>query len=161
MTTIAAIRTPNLDDVDRLARVHLTCWQQAYAGIVSQELLDSFTLAERAQAWTRILESTDNGRFVAEVDGEIVGFSSSGPGHGDDPPRPFELYSIYVLAEHHGAGVGQSLIDAALGTAPAFVWLATGNGRARSFYARNGFVADGVTKAYERWEDMPEIRMVR
>lgn len=47
---------------------------------------------------------------VAERDAEIIGFASSGPPL-DESDRATgagrQLYTLYVLAEHHGTGIGQ------------------------------------------------------
>jgi ribosomal protein S18 acetylase RimI-like enzyme len=159
--TPALIRTPTIDDAEALALVHVRCWIETYSGIVSPAVRASFSFEERMAAWTRILTSTSNPRHLAEVDGEVVGFSASGPARADDAPRELELYSIYVLGAHHGTGVGQQLIDAAVGREPAIVWVASENARAISFYRRNGFEPDGATGAFEPWENVPELRMTR
>jgi hypothetical protein len=65
------------------------------------------------------------------------------------------------MASLHGSGSGQGLLDAVIGTEPAFLWTAELNPRAQSFYRRNGFVADGARKVAESWENLAEIRMVR
>jgi ribosomal protein S18 acetylase RimI-like enzyme len=161
MMSPALIRTPTLGDADALARVHLACWLQTYSGLVSPAVLESFSLEERTANWVRVLTTTTNARYLAEVDGEVVGFSASGASRREHEPRALELYAIYVLAEHHGTGIGQQLIEAAVDREPAVVWLAVGNERAAAFYRRNGFEADGGTGLFEKWDDLPEFRMVR
>jgi GNAT superfamily N-acetyltransferase len=98
---------------------------------------------------------------VLEVDGELRGFASSGRAHDDDPPRDRALYTLYVLASEYGSGAGQALLEAVLGDAPAYLWVAAENPRATAFYERNGFVLDGVSKAGPRSERLVELRMVR
>lgn len=67
---------------------------------------------------------------------------------------------INLLSVMHGTGLGQALLDEALGEEDATLWVAEGNARAQSFYARNGFVPEGARKAHSG-SDAPEIRMVR
>ncbi len=71
-----------------------------------------------------------------------------------------ELYAIYVRASWHGTGVGQALLDATIGDLACSVWVLENNPRAHAFYARNGFVADGLTEYDERL-DAAEVRLVR
>lgn len=69
-----------------------------------------------------------------------------------------ELMALYVRAEAYGTGVGHRLFEAALGAAPAYLWVLGGNERAVAFYRRQGFRLDGATKADEVGT---ELRMVR
>ena len=77
-----------------------------------------------------------------------------------DPATPTELWAINVLADHHGTGVAQALLDAALGDDDAYLWVVEGNERAQSFYRRNGFAVDGGRKRDERL-GVDELRMTR
>jgi GNAT superfamily N-acetyltransferase len=106
----------------------------------------------------------DGAVTVAESAGQIIGiaFGSTGRQVGNHPPvRDRELYLLYVLAAHHGSGVGQALLDAVIppGT-PAQLWTAENNPRARRFYERNGFLPDGARFVDEQL-DLAEVRHVR
>ena len=57
--------------------------------------------------------------------------------------------------------MGRSLALAVTGEAPASVWSTEDNARARRFYEKLGFVADGVAKVEEHLGSLREIRMVR
>lgn len=62
----------------------------------------------------------------------------------------------------HGSGLGQALLDTAIGTEPAYLWIMAGNPRAEAFYRRNGFVPDGLAvRAGRSWFDRPAFRMHR
>jgi ribosomal protein S18 acetylase RimI-like enzyme len=97
---------------------------------------------------------------VAEAGGELVGFSVVGPGRDEDAPAPTELYAIYARATWWGSGLGQLLWDAVDPDEPCSLWVLEANDRARAFYRRNGFVADGAREHYSGL-DAWEIRMVR
>ncbi|OLO98890.1 GNAT family N-acetyltransferase [Mycolicibacterium porcinum] len=65
--------------------------------------------------------------------------------------RPaLELSKIYVLPDHHGAGVAQALMTAALDagarSGAKCVWLGVNqlNERAQRFYGKNGFTVSGT-----------------
>jgi ribosomal protein S18 acetylase RimI-like enzyme len=71
------------------------------------------------------------------------------------------LWGLYLLASHQGLGLGRQLLEAALGSRAASLWVAAGNSRAIGFYRRFGFEPDGAEDRLASWEDLPEIRMVR
>ena len=165
-----AVRRATIDDVDAIARVHYACHVETYSGTFPKGVIEANPPERRARMWTRIISKKLGDVWVAEVPtgGEggqdtpdIVGFAGAGPPRDDDPPRDRELASIYLLAAHHGSGLGQALLDAALGDGPASLWVLAENPRAIAFYRRNGFEPDGAEKLDERWGNIREIRMVR
>ncbi|MBX8687572.1 GNAT family N-acetyltransferase [Mycobacterium sp. 20091114027_K0903767] len=102
---------------------------------------------------------TDPDRIVLVArDTAITGYAMLIHGVPDDDdvqravsPRPaLELSKIYVLPDHHGAGVAQALmteaLDAAARSAANCVWLGVNqlNQRAQRFYAKNGFTVSGT-----------------
>lgn len=141
--------------------MHLTSWRETYAGLLSAAFLDAQDPAEREAMWRRVLDQSPGRVHVAESAGEVVGFSAVRRHDDGAAPRPLELKVIYLLATHHGTGLGQGLLDAALADAPAFLWVAEDNPRARAFYRRNGFEPDGARETVEAWENMVEVRLVR
>jgi len=155
------IRPAVPSDAEAIARVHVQAWNETYPHILSAELLASVTVEDRTRRWQRILRQAEGQQFVAEAGGIIVGFVGTGPARDDDAPCPLELYSIYLLASHHGSGAGQALLDAAIGERPAYLWVAAENLRAQAFYRRNGFTADGSRIEQLRGEKLPELRMTR
>ena len=88
---------------------------------------------------------------VALQDGAIIGFAKTGPVAfpGDWPATAVELYQLYVLGDHHGAGVGPALMDWAIATARAgartemILSVYVDNHRAHRFYQRYGFTEIG------------------
>jgi GNAT superfamily N-acetyltransferase len=130
-------------DARGIAEVHVQGWREAYPHLVPAEALARLSVEQRELRWREILEQPES-TWVAVDDGRVIGFAGSGPGQHAENPRPVELHSIYILASHYGTGAGQRLLDAAIGDAPAFLWVASDNPRARAFYERNGFVADGA-----------------
>jgi ribosomal protein S18 acetylase RimI-like enzyme len=141
--------------------MHAACWREAYGPYVDVALLEE-RLAETAKwtaAWTRHLVDGPP-RVLAEVDGEPVGFSVVGPTRDEHAATPYELYAIYTRAAYWGSGLGQELWEAVRPDGPCSLWVLEANERARGFYRRNGFVADGSRELYAglgAWE----IRMVR
>jgi ribosomal protein S18 acetylase RimI-like enzyme len=86
------------------------------------------------------------GAWVGLVDDEIAGFAAVGPSH--EPDTVFKLYALYVLPSVWGTPLGFELARAALGDEEDVVlWVLEKNERARRFYERLGFRADGLTKS--------------
>ncbi|WP_374010809.1 N-acetyltransferase family protein [Leifsonia sp. LS-T14] len=139
------VRPATVDDAAGIAHVHVTAWREAYAGRMPADFLASLDEERRARGWVTILVDGTTDAFVAERDGTIIGWATAGPGRDDDAPRARELEGLYVLAAAYGTGAGQLLLDAAIGDAPAYLWVMDGNARAESFYRRNGFTPDGAT----------------
>ena len=158
-----SVRAATVADAPGIARVHIRAWQQTYAHLVEPGELDDLPVEPRAAHWERIIADHAFTVCVAEAGGELVGFASAGePDIPDDAPRPLALGAIYLLAEFHGSGLGQQLLDATIGDAPAFLFVAEGNPRAIRFYERNGFVLDGVRDVHPLVRTpITSVRMVR
>ncbi|MGI8614979.1 MAG: GNAT family N-acetyltransferase [Nocardioidaceae bacterium] len=154
------IRAALVHDAPAVAACHIACWREAYASIVAPDLLAQRTsdLAERTERWRHIIETSPPRWLGVEDEENVVGFAAAGAGRDDDLDIDTELYAIYVRASHYGTGLADRLIDSALGRTQAYLWVFEGNPRARSFYARHGFVPDGARKLFC---DAPEIRMLR
>lgn len=93
-----------------------------------------------------------------------MGFVVSGPARADEqfpPVRKRELFSLYVVAQWYGTGVGRALLAESLGDRPAQLWVARDNARARRFYEKCGFASDGTEKVETELDGLVEIRMVR
>ena len=149
-------------DAGGIARVHVRAWQEAYAHLVPAEARDRLSIEQRERRWGELLATGGADTWVATDDTDVIGFASSSAFRDGDAPRPLELQAIYVLASHYGTGAGQDLLDAAIGTAPAYLWVADDNPRARAFYAHNGFTPDGTTKVGPlAGTDVLETRLVR
>ena len=146
-----------------MARVTVRCWQETYRGLMPDAVLDDPGLpAARERFWTAALTDEryrENRVAVAERDGEVVGVAMSGPPLDAGAAWARQLYVLYVLAAHHGTGAGPALLGAVLDPGePAARWVADPNPRARAFYRKHGFVADGTVQIED---GVREIRMVR
>lgn len=162
------VREAVASDAASIARVHVDAWRETYAGVLADHHFSEEAFIRRKQFWAGYLSLAPRpGRMVvAERGGVVVGFANSGAARGPDaehgfpPARPLHLFSIYLLAGDHGTGLGQSTIDAVLRDEPAQLWVLRGNRRAIAFYARNGFVSDGVEFIDPSDPNLVELRMV-
>jgi GNAT superfamily N-acetyltransferase len=121
------VRPAILDDADAIAAVHHTAWVQTYSHLLPAGHWESDTVARRRERWRDQLSGEASGRpLVAVVDQDVVGFARAGATRGKDgvpPVRADELWALYVVAVHHGTGVGTVLLDAVLPSRrPAELW---------------------------------------
>lgn len=97
---------------------------------------------DRAAWWATRLTDTERTNRVAVAAGRVVGLMSCGPRAAGDG---YELFSLYVLPEFWGNGVGGALhaefvaARQASGIAPGVLEVWDKNSRAIRFYERNGW----------------------
>ena len=158
------LRQATADDADALVRMHTLAHEQCYASQLPAAFFEArrATILERVERRRPHLES-DAPRIIAlDAAGDIVGFADAGPGRDADRPEELELYSLYTLNRAYGSGLGAALLEAAIGDSPAYLWVLEENPRARAFYAKHGFRADGKRKLLPaEWYELPEIRLAR
>jgi GNAT superfamily N-acetyltransferase len=164
MFRVVILRTATLSDAAAVARVHHITWVSTFGAMLPPAFWATATLERRTTTWERWLRNGAS-PVIAEVNGEVIGIAMSGDAVEQDnvlPVRGRQLYLLYVLGAHHGTGVGQALLDAAVppGTG-AQLWVAEANARARRFYERNGFVMEGARVVDASTADLAEVRMVR
>ena len=137
----------------------------------------------RTRPWQRMLLAVAAGREdppQAEEPPGIVGYASFGPEtdvlsapwphplttHGEDGSVA-ELYALYVRPAWWSTGTGRALMERVLartseaGYRSITLWVLRDNRRARRFYERAGFAADGATNVLHRLADVTELRYRR
>ena len=161
-----AIRPAGLPDAERLARLHVVTWQEAYSHLLPDDFFTEDHSRMRHEMWTHILtDPRDEWTIrIAEIEERTVGFAMSGPSaqaEGQMPPRERQLFTLYVSESEHGTGIGQALLDDVLGSGPAMLWVARENPRAVAFYRRNGFAFDGTEQTDPGAPMITDARMLR
>ena len=140
------------------AYVHWRAWHEAYPGLVSQEYLDRLTLKK----CEKISFDWPDNLLVAKDAGRVIGFVGYGD-RGEEAPDTGEIFSLYILSEYYGKGVGRQLMDAALeqlrGYRQICLWVLKDNKRAIRFYQKCGFSPDGE-EIYGAAIAAKEIRMI-
>lgn len=107
------IREASPSDVDGITRVHLASWRSTYKGIIPESYLSSLTYEKRKKNWIWTFHNLneDERIFVAEYEGQIIGFSSGGKNRIDNTNFDGELYAIYILKQFQGKGIGKKLME--------------------------------------------------
>lgn len=143
------VREAVVDDAPAIALVHVDGWRAAYSGILPEAFLAELSVEARANAWRGFIGQPREGArfFVAEAP-DVVGFASVGPSR--DEQGVGEVYAIYASPTHWSAGIGRALMEQAVtalhGFEAATLWVLAENVRARRFYERAGWHADGGAK---------------
>ena len=140
----------------------------------------------RTRPWQRVLVAVaaeperPGTAGAAAGPGVVVGYASFGPEtdvlsapwphplstDGEDG-RVAELYALYVRPGWWSTGTGRALMDRVLarssgaGYRSITLWVLRDNQRARRFYKRAGFAADGATNVLSRLGGVIEVRYRR
>lgn len=145
----------NRERVRGAIRAHGVAWQEAYAGLVPDDVLDSVTTEptdDDIDQWLdRLPDEQADGAVAYGVvaDGAVRGYVFVRWTETKSFVRPDEagLKEIYVHPDWWGEGLGTALLDAAVSELPDYV---TGialevfaeNDLGRHFYESRGFEAD-------------------
>lgn len=108
---MVTIRRAEGRDAASISHVHVQSWRTTYVGVVPEAFLASLDEKERVPQWQAWL-AREISVFVAEVEGAIVGFAGGGPIREPFAPYDAELYTIYLLQEQQGCGIGKRLLNA-------------------------------------------------
>jgi ribosomal protein S18 acetylase RimI-like enzyme len=141
----------------------------------------------RTRRWQRMIvavaanpETPEPGESQATPAAPVVGYASFGPEVdvlGASWPHPVsragqeglvaELYALYVRPARWSTGTGRALMDrviartSAAGYRDIVLWVLEENARARRFYERAGYSADGATNVLDRLGGVLEVRYRR
>jgi GNAT superfamily N-acetyltransferase len=165
------IRPATLDDARAVARVHVRSWRGAYTGLLPGDLLRAISVDQRERRWRQTIGGGGrSGLLLVVVVAELLGGFAylCQAEDGGARPQVGQLDALYLDPSCWGRGLGRQLHDralealGALGYRSAVLWVLEGNVRARGFYERMGWTADGAVKV-ERWEGftLHEVRYLR
>jgi ribosomal protein S18 acetylase RimI-like enzyme len=166
---IVDVREARVSDAPAIAGIHVRAWQLAYRGVLSDQLLDGLSVAERASSWRELLSASDDRwlTLVAQSSRGLVGFCSVAMRSQNERviDEAAEVRAFYVDPSQWRQGVGSAMLARALnelielGSREVVLWVLPENHSARAFYHRFGFkVEDGVERREER-SGRPVIRL--
>lgn len=144
--TKTVVRRATVDDAVGIATVHIASWRETYRGIVPDPFLKDLSIERRTANWIMSLSDPNHEyhrAFVAEVEGQLVGFSNYGFNREKDLGIEGELFAVYLLRSSQKKGIGRQLVEAAAGgllsmaAQSMLVWVLAEN-PARGFYERLG-----------------------
>jgi len=162
-------------DALELGRVHVRSWRETYTGILPQAALNRMNAAAHARRFHLELARAQKGHvtLIAEGADGPVGYAAGALLGGEGRTADAEVFTLYVLREAQGAGVGRALLKAsarvlkAEGAKSLMLFVLSRNERARGFYERLGGEAfaeiaskgwgDGLTETAYRWSDIATL----
>ncbi|MEM4990199.1 GNAT family N-acetyltransferase [Collimonas sp. H4R21] len=140
------IRRATVADAPVIAAVRIDSWRATYRGIIPDDYLDGMKVEDSTAIWSRILSATSSAAnvFVAEVDGEVLGFAAGMTLKEAKLGYDSELTAIYLEPSVQRAGIGRRLVAhvaatlASAGANNMLVWVLAENRQARQFYEMLG-----------------------
>ena len=143
-------------DASAVALVHVQTWQQAYAGIIDDDILNALEIDAYKKRWQegyeRYRDDPTRGTLVAVTNNEIFGFLSYGPARDENSAITTEIYALNILKPYWGIGVGHTLFSEACRKLKAmkaretYLWVLQDNHRAKAAYQRWNGKHTGITK---------------
>jgi ribosomal protein S18 acetylase RimI-like enzyme len=142
------VRPATIDDADAVADLYTA------ARVHAVPLMPPavHTNAEDRSFFTGKLSEPDFTVWLAEADGELLGFAAC---------TPTWLDGLYIRPDLKGQGVGSLLLDAVEATHPGGydLWVFESNTGARRLYERRGLVEVESTDGSGNEEKAPDLRM--
>ncbi|MFI7000662.1 GNAT family N-acetyltransferase [Nocardia sp. NPDC050175] len=134
------LRPAGLPDATMLAQIQRDAELAAFSHIFPPDRYP-YPFEAVVTEWDQALADAQAQVITAESAGRIIGVVATNPGH---------LRSLYVSPPHWGTGIARLLHDTAIdtenNTGQWQLWVLKNNNRARRFYERQGWHADGRTK---------------
>ena len=143
------VRRAVAEDAPALARLGARTFIDTFGHLYKPEDLQAFLVESHSEAaYLRVLADPAYALWIAERDGEAIGYAQAGRcglPHPDVQSGDGELKRLYVLAGRQNGGTGGALFAEALRwlerDGPRTLWLSvwSENHGAQRFYARHGF----------------------
>jgi GNAT superfamily N-acetyltransferase len=178
------IRVASVADAAAVSAVQRASWLAAYSDIIDSSLIERVVPPDdgmrvrqsfRIRPWQQMIVAVDDS---PDAGARVVGYATYGPELevlGASWPHPMsqagaagqvgELYALYVDPGWWSTGTGRALITRALDRLAPYpivtLWVLERNARARRFYARAGFAADGAVNLLDALGGVTELRYRR
>lgn len=147
------ISSVSMQDAKVLACIQTESWKAGFSGILDQAVLERMTNLEKVQAmYERTISNGGEHGYLLRVDGQPHCIAWWGAARDADMQGYAELICIHSLPGRWRMGYGSRMMEKVLwdikadGFNRVMLWVFEENIRARSFYERHGFCANGKTK---------------
>ncbi len=160
------IRKAVVDDLPRIAEIHISGWRFAYKGILSD--IELFKNRIVIRAFKGLEKQFNEGLeiivFEDDENSIIKGFAFHGNSRDEDKENSYEVFALYLQPEFTKKGIGTNLMNEIKRIMKEkkrnelLVWVLEKNQIGRQFYKKYGFIDDGKSKEIEEWKEK-EIRM--
>ena len=155
------IRKMHYEDSKQVQIITKTSWHATYEGIIPLEIQNNFLkLNYSDESMKRRIEHSIV--YVAEVEGEIVGFANYSKVRDGGK---VELAAIYLHPEFQGRGIGTALIQQAVkeldGIKEIYINVEKGNKIGMNFYEAKGFEVVKESEEEFNGHILKQVRMVK
>lgn len=138
------IRKASKEDIKDVSRVYVDSWRTTYRSLVPDDYLDELSYEDTEKRWIDFLNYENEPFIYVAINdtGKIIGFASGKSINENNFDG--ELYSLYLLQECRGLGVGRQLVSAIAkhfkekGIDSMMVWVMKQNKSGLGFYERMG-----------------------
>lgn len=141
------VRPATSEDAEGVKAVHMAGWRAAYHHVLPKDFLADLENFIDAERWRRELSDPAVISYVATTthqQPQVVGWLTAGAPRDEVAPIDLELMGLYITEQWYGTGVAHALVQQAIGTQAAYLWVLKDNPRAQAFYRKEGFELDGV-----------------
>ena len=109
------IRKARPEEAERIIDINIKVWNTTYKDIIPQEIIDKLQTKDQARIEknAKSIEEKSN-TFVAEIDGEIVGYTTYGKARDENYPNAGEIYAGYILDDYQGLSLGRRMAVACM-----------------------------------------------
>ena len=145
------LRPATKADAPTLASLGARTFSDTFGHLYDPDDLDLFLKTHAEEHWAAELCDPEFAVLLVEAKGIAVGYAKVGPPHLPFEPRgtAVELRQFYLVKEWQGHGLADEMMRWVLGEAETrkgddlYLSVFVDNHRARKFYERWGFVAEG------------------
>ena len=142
------IRRATTADAGAIATINVTAWKESYIGIVPRAFLEGRMPDNRIAFWKDRLSGSGVDAFLALDEARApIEYAVAGPRRDGPAECRGEVYSIYVLEQNKGRGIGRRLMRSVARALadrtllPVCVLVFRDNADGRRFYEALGAVA--------------------
>ncbi|MCW2893011.1 MAG: hypothetical protein QOG28_5949 [Trebonia sp.] len=171
------VRGARASDAEGLARVQVTSWQAAFAGLVPEAVIAELTSDEAvgqfAERWRDAIGAPPTSKHRVHVavekpgEPEILGFAAAGPATDEDlwPGTDGELYELHVLPSLAADGHDGRLLNAVADTfaedgfTTGYTWALSGDEARIGFLEAAGWAPDGSRSNLDMGVKVPVLRL--
>lgn len=158
------IRRAAYNDLITLAEIQVRSWRSAFNNILSDNTLNKYTNLDRC---VKVLENVYNSNkgyfYIASINENPCAelFWSI----GTELEQSAEIVALHSIPEYWGRGIGKAIMDKAIDDIfnsklkTVYLWVFEQNERARRFYEKYGFIADGTSRI-SIYDHAAEVRYV-
>ena len=147
----AEFRLAGTDDAPALSKLGAETFTETFGHLYAPSDLALFLVNHGEEQWRQELADPEFAVLLVEAEGEAIGYAKIGPPHLPFEPRgvAVELRQFYLVKAWQGHGLADEMMKWVIDEAEQrrgddlYLSVFVDNHRARKFYERWGFVAEG------------------